>query len=400
MSAAQEPPDERRTVLVTLSGADRPGVTAAVFAACGAFPVEVVDIEQMVIRGRLVLAVLLTAPRDLPAMRTALAEVAQSQGLEFALEPGLGDAHSRGSGRARVTVLGSPLRPAAFAAVAGRVADTGANIDRIRRIARYPVTAVDLDVSGADTGRLQVLLATEAARQWVDIAVQSADIHRYAQRLVVLDVDSTLVQGEVIEMLAEHAGCRAEVQDVTDRAMRGELDFETSLRERVALLAGVPAAVIEQVYAGLVLTPGARTLVRALHRLGYRLGLVSGGFTQVVEPIAHDLGIRYVAANTLEIEDAHLTGRLVGDIVDRATKADALRRFAVDAGVPIRNTVAVGDGANDLDMLAAAGLGVAFNAKQVVREAADTAVSAPYLDSVAYLLGITREELEAGDDSD
>jgi len=227
--------------------------------------------------------------------------------------------------------------------------------------------------------------------------VQGAGIHRLAQRLVVIDVDSTLVQGEVIEMLAEQAGCRSRVADVTERAMRGELDFETSLRERVALLAGLPVSVLDEVYAGLELTPGARTLVRTLCRLGYRCALVSGGFTQVIDKLAADLDVHYTAANTLEVVDGVLTGGLVGPVLDRAGKAEALRRFAVDAGVPLSNTVAIGDGANDLDMLAAAGLGVAFNAKPAVVEAADTSVSLPYLDSVAYLLGISREEIEAAD---
>nr|MBA2640674.1 phosphoserine phosphatase SerB [Nocardioidaceae bacterium] len=299
--------------------------------------------------------------------------------------------------RTRVTLLGSPLRPGAVAAVAGRVADTGANIDRIVRIARYPVTAVDLDVSGAEPHRLRVLLAQEAVRQRVDIAVQATSIHRYAQRLVVMDVDSTLVRGEVIELLAAHAGCADEVARVTKRAMQGDVDFADSLRERVALLAGLPAEVLDAVYADLVLTPGARTLVRTLRRLGYRFALVSGGFSQVIDRLAADLGIDHAAANTLEIVDGHLTGRLLGPVLDRAGKASALRRFAADTGIPVANTVAIGDGANDLDMLAAAGLGIAFNAKPVVRDQADTALSVPYLDAIAYLLGITREEIEAAD---
>jgi phosphoserine phosphatase len=179
--------------------------------------------------------------------------------------------------------------------------------------------------------------------------------------------------------------------------MRGELDFEESLRERVALLAGIPASALDEVYDALVLAPGARTLVRILRRLGYRFALVSGGFSQITDRLAADLGIHYAHANELEIADGVLTGRIVGEVVDRAGKAAALGRFAAEVGVPVESVVAIGDGANDLDMLEAAGLGIAYNAKPLVQEAADTAVNVPYLDAIMYLLGITREEIEALD---
>jgi phosphoserine phosphatase len=286
------------------------------------------------------------------------------------------------------------------AAIAGRIADTGANIDRIERMARYPVTAIELHVSGTDPDRLRVTLAEEAAAQSVDVAVQPASLLRHGMRLVVMDVDSTLVRGEVIEMLAAHAGCLAEVEAVTDQAMRGELDFEESLRARVALLEGLDAAALDQVYDELALAPGARTLVRTLKRLGYRFAIVSGGFSQITDRIASDLGIDFSAANELEVVEGTLTGRIVGAVVDRAGKAQALRRFAAQAGVAEGATVAIGDGANDLDMLAAAGLGVAFNAKPVVREQAHTAVNVPCLDAVLYLLGISREEVEEADAAD
>jgi phosphoserine phosphatase len=386
-----------RTVLITLTGKDRPGVTSTVFGTLAGFNVEVLDIEQIVLRRRLVLGLLVSEPRDWKALRDAVQKVAADLDMIVEIEKGAGDNRSRPEGRSHVTVLGSPLRSSAVAAIAGRIADTGANIDRIERMARYPVTAIDLHVSGAAPERLRAILSAEAALQGVDVAVQSADLLRRGMRLIVMDVDSTLIQGEVIEMLAAHAGCEAEVARVTDAAMRGELDFAESLRERVALLEGVDASCLDQVYDDLVLSPGARTTVRTLKRLGYRFAIVSGGFSQITDRLAADLGIDFSAANELEIVDGKLTGRVVGEVVDRAGKARALRRFAAEAGVPEAATIAIGDGANDLDMLSAAGLGIAFNAKPLVQQAAHTAVNVPYLDTVMYLLGISREEIEAAD---
>jgi phosphoserine phosphatase len=390
-------PEPTRTLLITLTGKDRPGVTSTVFSTLAAFGVQVLDIEQIVLRRRLVLGVLVTMPRDWKALRAAMERVSAGLDMQVEVDRGTGDNRARPEGRSHVTVLGMPLRPAAVAAIAGRIADTGANIDRIERMARYPVTAIELHVSGAEPDRLRVMLAEEAAAQSVDVAVQPANLLRHGMRLVVMDVDSTLVQGEVIEMLAGHAGCLEEVARVTDAAMRGELDFEASLRERVALLEGLDASALDKVYDAIELAPGARTLVRTLKRLGYRFAIVSGGFAQVTDRIAADLGIDFATANELEIVAGKLTGRIVGPVVDRAGKAAALRRFAEQAGVSLAATVAIGDGANDLDMLAAAGLGIAFNAKPVVQKAADTAVNVPYLDAIVYMLGISREEIEAAD---
>jgi phosphoserine phosphatase len=385
------------TLLFTLTGKDRPGVTSTVFGTIGAFAVEVLDIEQIVLRRRLVLGVLVTLPRNWKALRDALQRVADDLDMQLDVDRGVGDNRRRPEGRSHVTVLGMPLKPAAVAAIAGRIADTGANIDRIERMARYPVTAIELHVSGTDPDRLRTTLAAEAALQSVDVAVQPANLLRHGIRLVVMDVDSTLVQGEVIEMLAAQAGCLDEVSRVTEAAMRGELDFEESLRRRVAHLGGLDAAALDRVYEELTLAPGARTMVRTLKRLGYRFAIVSGGFSRVTDRIADDLGIDFAAANELEIVDGRLTGRVLGPVLDRAGKAAALRRFAAEVGVPEAATVAIGDGANDLDMLSAAGLGIAFNAKPVVQQAADTAVNVPYLDSIMYLLGISREEVEAAD---
>ena len=265
------------------------------------------------------------------------------------------------------------------------------------RIASYPVTAVELEVSGADQAVLRPHLALTASAHGVDIAIERSGLHRRAKRLVVMDVDSTLVQGEVIEMLAARAGCEAEVAAVTERAMRGEIEFADSLRERVRLLAGLPETAFDDVRRDLQLAPGARTFVRTLKRLDYRIAVVSGGFAQITDALVADLGIHYAASNEVAIRDGRLTGELVGAVLDRAGKASALRRFAADAGIPLSQTVAIGDGANDLDMLAASGLGIAYNAKPVVRVAADAALTVPYLDAILFLLGISREEVEDAD---
>jgi phosphoserine phosphatase len=391
---AQEP---AKSLLVTLIGKDRPGVTSAMFEVLAGAGVEVLDIEQVVVRRRLVLGILVTAPRDWKRLRDAVTRAAADLDMTVEVERGVGDNRARGEGRTLITVIGAPLKASAFGAVAGRIADSGANIDRIVRMARYPVTAIELHVSGAPADALRRLLAPEASRLGIDLAVQPATLLRRAMRLIVMDVDSTLIQGEVIEMIAAHAGCEAEVAAVTEAAMRGELDFEASLRERVSLLEGVPVEALDKVYGSIQLAPGARTLVRTLRRLGYRFAIVSGGFSQITDRLAAELGIHYSRANELEVVDGRLTGRIVGDVVDRAGKAAALREFAAEFGVPEGATIAIGDGANDLDMLNAAGLGIAYNAKPVVQDAADTAVNVPYLDTIMYLMGISREEIEAAD---
>jgi phosphoserine phosphatase len=397
--------EPRTTLLITLTGRDRPGVTSRLFSVLARFPLQVVDIEQVVIRGRLVLGVLTSCdePPDLTAIHRSVTSMAAGLGLDAEIttgsaEPGRGDAgYGTAAEQLHVTVLGHPLQPDAVAAVAGRIAASGANIDRISRLASDPVTCLELDVSGAEPATLRDALAREASHRGVDVAVQRGGLYRRAMRLIVMDVDSTLIQDEVIDLLAARAGCADAVAKVTESAMRGDLDFAASLRERVALLAGLEASVLDTVRESLRLTPGARTLIRTLKRLGYKCGIVSGGFTTVIDPLAAELGIDYVAANTLEVSAGKLTGKVLDPVIDREGKTEALRRFAAAAGVPLSQTVAVGDGANDLGMIAAAGLGVAFNAKPVVRDAADTALNVPYLDAILYLLGISRDAVQAAD---
>ncbi|MFE1101359.1 phosphoserine phosphatase SerB [Nocardiopsis alba] len=398
---------DESTLLVTMTGHDRPGISARLLSTLSVFPVTIVDLEQVVLGGRLVLGAVLevderVAPgvshrRVYEEVRSALDKTAIDLEMDVEYADGNGRVNASGEERLHVTVLASPLRPGALGAIASCVARSGANIDRIERLSAYPVTSVEMEISGGNADQLRAELAMESATQGVDVAVQAGGLHRRSKHLVIMDVDSTLIQGEVIELLAAHAGCEDEVAKVTEEAMRGELDFEESLRRRVALLKGLDASAIEKVRDEIRLTPGARTLVRTLKHLGYECGIVSGGFTQITDVLVERLGLDYSAANTLEVVDGVLTGELVGPIIDRKGKAITLRDFAEQAGVPLNQTVAIGDGANDLDMLQTAGLGVAFNAKPVVRKQADTSVNVPYLDTIAFILGITREEIEAAD---
>ncbi|MGV9482524.1 phosphoserine phosphatase SerB, partial [Gordonia aichiensis] len=363
------------------------------------------DVEQVVINDRLTLGVMVSTDTDPEGVQDVVEQAMGSIGMDVIVEVGGTPAGHRPSTHA-VVLLGSPVTAKAFRAVAAELAGQGGNIDSIRGVADYPVTGLELMVSvggrnsvAADAD-LRKGLASVAARHGVDIAVERGGLARRAKRLVVFDVDSTLIQGEVIEMLAAHAGREAEVAAVTEAAMRGELDFAESLRERVAALEGLDARVLDDVAASLQLTPGARTTIRTLHRMGYRCGVVSGGFRQVIDGLAHDLELDFVRANTLEVVDGKLTGRVIGEIIDRPGKARALRAFADQVGVPMEQTIAVGDGANDIDMLSVAGLGIAFNAKPALREVADAALSHPFLDAVLFILGVTRDEIEAADAAD
>lgn len=385
------------TLLVTATGPDRPGAVVRLLEAAARPGAEVLDVEQAVVRGRLSLAVRLRTGTDGQPSAEALTAVGRELGLHVTCEAATGEEVPEPLTRLHVAVLGSPLGAGALADVVRRLADHGGTVQRVRRLAGEPVTCVELDVSGDVSGGMDLLtvrrdLAVRAASLGVDVAVTPAGLERRSRRLVVLDVDSTLIRQEVVELLAAHAGRAAEVAAVTERAMRGELDFAASLHQRVTWLAGLDAAVLDDVRRAVRLTDGARTLVDTLHRLGFPVGLVSGGFAEVVEPLAADLGVRHVRANRLEVRGGRLTGRVTGPVVDRAGKAAALREMAAAEGVPMSSTVAVGDGANDLDMLAAAGLGVAFCAKPLVREQADAVLSQPYLDTVLHLLGIPRDE--------
>ncbi|MBE7190090.1 phosphoserine phosphatase SerB, partial [Jatrophihabitans endophyticus] len=363
--------------------------------------VDVRDVEQVVVQQRLIMAVLLELRGDPAALRNSVSRAAHGLQLESevtVLGDGEADDPSRAprpgrAARSHVIVLGRPLRPGALGHVTSRLADLGANIESIRRLSSEPVQSLELIVTSPDQGVLRSALVEAAEYTGLDIAVEPAGLRRRAKRLVVLDVDSTLIQDETIDALGARAGVGAQIEAITARAMAGELDFAASLRARVGLLAGLPVSELDVVREAVTLTPGARTFVRTLRRVGFHVGVVSGGFTFVTDRLVAELGLDFAAANELEIADGVLTGRVVGDVVDRPGKAAALRSFAERFDIPLAQTVAVGDGANDIDMLEAAGLGVAFNAKAALRAAADTSVSVPYLDTVLFVLGISDEDV-------
>ncbi len=388
------------SVLVRVSGPDHPGITTDLMTVLDLTGTEVQDLEQVLVRGHLTLAAVVSSPAGLDELRLALDHFAHERHLRVEVDS-VPSASTDTDTVDAVTVLGheleTALSPAELGAVAAGIAAAGGNIDRIVRLARYPVHAYEFRVTGAEPVSLRTYLAQSAAAHRLDIAVQPEGLGRRAKRLVVLDVDSTLIQDEVIELLAAEAGCLDEVKELTRGAMAGEVDFESALRRRVALLEGLDLAAMDRARDAMRLTPGARTFVRTLKRLGYTVGIVSGGFTHFTDRLADELGLDHAVANHLEIEHGKLTGRVIGPVVDRRRKADLLAEFAAAEEIPLSQAVAVGDGANDLDMLSVAGLGIAFNAKPVVQEAADTTVNVPYLDAILFVLGVTRDEVVRAD---
>lgn len=383
--------------LILISGVDAAGITEKLFNILAPFQLQIIDFEQVVIRDRLLLTVLINLdPAHEGALEKDLISAFANTDLDLAVDFADPKEYSQGNSNLHVVALAKIINPMAISRIAMVVGKYHGNIDRVRRTASSPITALEFDVtaqiSDEELREFQRDLASVSHETGIDIAVQRGGLIRRAKRVVLLDMDSTLIQEEVIDLLAAKHGCGEKVSAITESAMRGEIDFETSLRKRTALLEGASESIFSEVAKEINLTPGAKILISTLHKLGHKVGVVSGGFLNVIEPLLNELQIDFYRANRLEVASGKLTGNLQGAIIDREAKANALREFAQSEDVDLSQTIAIGDGANDLGMIEIAGLGIAFNAKPKVKAAAATSINTPYLDSVLYLMGITKEE--------
>jgi len=379
------------TGLILVSGEDRPGITQSLMKVLSQFSVSVIDVEQLIIRDRLLLTVLITLDEShAEAVAADLNKLQEDLGLDIAIDFVHHEQHIENSEQLNVVIIGESIKPIGIASVADEIARLGGNIIAIRRTATTPVLAIELNIKIPDKSikEVQRSLAKVAILNRIDLAVEPSSRVREAKRLVLLDMDSTLIQQEVIDLIAQHAGKLDQVSIITESAMAGEIDFAQALSDRVSLLAGLDQSVIELVRKEITLTNGAQKLIETLHKQGHKVGVVSGGFLDVIEPILKDLKIDFYQANKLEIVNGKLTGKTEGVVIDRVAKLKSLHEFAKIEGVELAQTVAIGDGANDLDMIEAAGLGIAFNAKPKVAAAAATTISTSDLSTVLLLMGI------------
>ncbi len=385
------------SILVTASGRNRPGILGALLAAMAAHDVEILDLEQVVVRDRLMLAALIDLRGDTAALRNSVTRAAQALGMDCDVT--LAD---RGGARPRrewpdrchVILLGHPLRPGSISDIADRVGEAGGSIESITQIATGPVGGLELIVNTAGTAALCAELIRAAHDTGLEVAVQPAGLRRRAKRMVVLDLDSTVLADDPISLLAHRAGNGAQDGEIAARAVAGKLDAGAALRARVALLAGLAAAELAAARDQLRPALGAARFVRALRWLGYRVGSVSGGCTAFTDRFVTELGLDAAVANHFEIRDGRLTGALIDPVIDRQGKARALQRLAGQFGVPLPQTVAVGEGADDIDLLSAAGLGIAVNAKAARQSEVEASQRLPYFDSVLFVLGLCRTEAD------
>jgi len=407
-----EPLRMSEVILINLTGPDRPGITRDLSAILARHDVRVLDIGQAVIHDTLTLGILVEVPPESeshPVLKDVLFKAhewnLQARFTPVAIEDYERWVSAQGQPRYIMTLIGTRLTARHLEGLGAIATRHGLNIDNITRLsgrismrtpAAEPRACIELSLRGTpdDASAMRRELLELAQDLEVDVAFQVDDVYRRNRRLVAFDMDSTLIQTEVIDELARRAGVGEAVAAITEAAMNGELDFQQSLRQRVAQLEGLPARVLEEVAETLPLTPGAERLIRTLRSLDYRTAILSGGFTFFGAHLQKRLGIDYVHANELEIEDGRLTGRVVGEIVDGARKAALLRELARREGVRLAQTIAVGDGANDLPMLDAAGLGIAFHAKPRVRAEAEQVISNLGLDGILYLLGMSDREVQ------
>ncbi len=402
----------REILLVRVSGRDRPGITAALSAIMTRHDVGVLDIGQAVIHENLSWGMLIDVPPEAytsPVIKELLfaaheldLDIRFTPVTEKAYERWAGD---RGMARYIITLLARHLSASHIAWVSEVTEKNGLNIDLIQRLSGRPSldtpdharqVAVEFWVRGdvPDIGKLRSAFLSGTAELDADVAIQKDDFYRRSRRLVCFDMDSTLVQNEVIDELALAAGTEKEVKLLTEAAMRGEVSFTDSFRQRVAMLRGLSVDVFPAVAKSLTITEGAQRLVSTLQRYGYRIAILSGGFTYFAEFLQELLGIDYVYANELEIEYGKLTGRIVGEIIDENRKAELLQTIAAAESISLEQVIAVGDGANDLPMLSVAGLGIAFRAKPLVRQRAPHSIENSPLDGILYLLGMRERDME------
>ncbi len=391
------PPEQSSHVIITVSGPDRPGITATLTGILKQMGAHLVDIEQVVVQRHLTLGMLIGLKEDRGVLKELLF-AAKELGMSLDFQPVQG-ALTQGKSTRRyvVTAIGPSLGAGELHALSTKLAEHGGNIAKISRLSRGDLRSVEIQVDLPNVEQeapLKEALLRLSMQSSFDIALQREGLFRRSKRLVVMDMDSTLIPIEVIDELARAHGVVEQVAAVTERAMAGEMDYDEALRRRLRLLEGMDVSILETLAAQLPLTDGAERLIRVLKRLGYRTAVISGGFSVAADSLKARLGIDYAYSNTLEIKDGKLTGRVVGPIVNGRRKAELLETIAQAEGVLLDQVIAVGDGANDLPMLEKAGLGIAFHAKAKLRAAADTSISTGGLDSILYLLGISAEELE------